>query len=110
MLSPTYGEVSMQTIASIITQKTAQAEPGEFELVIGTDSQNYDKTKIVVISLTGYPCGCGRERPQSTGHPPGCWLDCFLRLPGGGKAGLLRGLFHRQQVQQIAKNWKQEAI
>ena len=33
MLSPTYGEVSMQTIASIIAQKTAQAEPGEFELV-----------------------------------------------------------------------------
>ena len=49
MPSPTYGEVSMQTIASIIAQKTAQAEPGEFELVIGTDSQNFDKTKIVVV-------------------------------------------------------------
>lgn len=49
MLSPAYGEVSMQTIASIIAQKTAQAEPGEFELVIGTDSQNFDKTKIVVV-------------------------------------------------------------
>lgn len=58
MLSPTHGEVSMQTIASIIAQKTVQAEPGEFELVIGTDSQNFDKTKIVVV-ISLYHVGHG---------------------------------------------------
>ena len=49
MTSPTYGEVTIKDVASIIAQKTASANKGEYNLMIGTDSQNFDKTKVVVV-------------------------------------------------------------
>lgn len=49
MLSPTLGQVSIKEIAAVIAEKTASAAPGEFNLMIGTDSQNFDKTKVVIV-------------------------------------------------------------
>lgn len=49
MISQTYGRVTMDQIAEILI-KRAQADPtGEYNLVIGTDSQNFDYTKVVVV-------------------------------------------------------------
>ena len=49
MVSPTLGQVTIKDITSIIAEKTASADKGEFNLMIGTDSQNFDKTKVVVV-------------------------------------------------------------
>ena len=48
MISPTYGEVSLDEIVRII-QKRVESADGEYDLMIGTDSQNFDKTKVVVV-------------------------------------------------------------
>ena len=48
MVSPTYGKVSMDEIVRII-QKRVESADGEYGLMIGTDSQNFDKTKVVVV-------------------------------------------------------------
>lgn len=48
MVSPTNGRVSMDDIASIIRQKVLDGH-GEFNVIIGTDSQNFDQTKMVMV-------------------------------------------------------------
>lgn len=48
MVSPTYGKVSMGQIAAIIREKVLTGH-GEFNVMIGTDSQNFDKTKMVMV-------------------------------------------------------------
>ena len=48
MTSPTYGEISMERIAELISQLAN--ESGEvYNVMVGTDSQNFDKTKVVVV-------------------------------------------------------------
>lgn len=47
MRSPTLGEVDIETIAKIIKDKASN--PGEYNVMIGTDSQNFDDTKVVVV-------------------------------------------------------------
>ena len=48
MTSPTYGEISMERIAELISQLAT--ESGEvYNVMVGTDSQNFDKTKVVVV-------------------------------------------------------------
>ena len=50
MTSPTYGEVNLTKIADIIREKVTATDDGsEFNLIIGTDSQNFSDTKIVVV-------------------------------------------------------------
>jgi len=48
MVSPTLGQVTLPEIAEIIRQKVSSTT-GEYNVMIGTDSQNFDKTKIVVV-------------------------------------------------------------
>ena len=48
MKSPTHGQVSMKDIVRIICEKT-QDESHKYNVVIGTDSQNLDRTKVVVV-------------------------------------------------------------
>ena len=48
MVSPTNGQVSMDDIAAIIRQKVLDGH-GEFNVIIGTDSQNFDQTKMVLV-------------------------------------------------------------
>lgn len=48
MKSQTFGEVSIEDVAHIILERIA--EPVHtFEVMIGTDSQTYDTTKVVVV-------------------------------------------------------------
>lgn len=49
MISHTYGRVSMSRIAEILLDRTVEDPTGEYNLVIGTDSQNFDYTKVVVV-------------------------------------------------------------
>ena len=49
MKSITYGEVSIQRIVEIIAENVKKGHPGEYSVIIGTDSQNFDKTKIVLV-------------------------------------------------------------
>lgn len=48
MISPTYGQVSIQEAAELIRQRVL-ANQGKYNVMIGTDSQNFDKTKVVVV-------------------------------------------------------------
>ena len=48
MQSNTYGEVSIKKVAEIIRDRVTSRE-GEYNVMIGTDSQNFDKTKVVVV-------------------------------------------------------------
>lgn len=48
MQSNTYGEVSIKKVADIIRDRVTSRE-GEYNVMIGTDSQNFDKTKVVVV-------------------------------------------------------------
>jgi len=49
MVSPTFGQVTIEEAAAIIAQKAATADKGEYNLMIGTDSQNFDTTKVVIV-------------------------------------------------------------
>jgi predicted RNase H-related nuclease YkuK (DUF458 family) len=49
MKSPTYGEVDFNRIVEIIKQNVEKNENDKYQVFIGTDSQNFDKTKIVVV-------------------------------------------------------------
>lgn len=46
--SPTYGCVTIPEIAKIIKNKIL-SDPGEYNLMVGTDSQNFDKTRMVTV-------------------------------------------------------------
>ena len=48
MKSITYGEVTMRQIVEIISDKVKN-NPNNYSVIIGTDSQNCDKTKIVLV-------------------------------------------------------------
>lgn len=48
MRSPTLGEVSIKQVAEIIRDKVT-SQTGEYNVMIGTDSQNFDKTKMVLV-------------------------------------------------------------
>ena len=47
--SITYGEVSIQKIVEIIENYVSKNSHSDFQVIIGTDSQNFDKTKIVLV-------------------------------------------------------------
>ncbi len=51
MISPTYGECDMERVVRIITDyiRLREKESEGFNLIVGTDSQNYDNTKVVVV-------------------------------------------------------------
>lgn len=49
MVSPTMGTVSIEKVAEILKEKTLRSNSGEYNLMIGTDSQNFDTTKVVVV-------------------------------------------------------------
>jgi hypothetical protein len=49
MQSLTYGNVNMAQIARIIANRVQSGNSESYSLMIGTDSQNFDKTKVVVV-------------------------------------------------------------
>ena len=51
MVSPTYGNVSIQQMADILNSyyQNNKHYGSEFSLTIGTDSQNFSDTKVVVV-------------------------------------------------------------
>lgn len=49
MQSITYGEVSIKEIVDIIESKVNERPYSNFQVIVGTDSQNFDKTKIVLV-------------------------------------------------------------
>ena len=49
MRSITYGEVSMERIVEIIDSYVSKNPYSEYQVIVGTDSQNFDKTKIVLV-------------------------------------------------------------
>ncbi len=49
MQSITYGEVSIKEIVDIIEKGVNERPYSNFQVVVGTDSQNFDKTKIVLV-------------------------------------------------------------
>ena len=49
MQSPTLGTVTLKQVAEAIQARTLFANSSEYNLMIGTDSQNFDKTKVVVV-------------------------------------------------------------
>ena len=49
MRSITYGEVSMERIVEIIDGYVSKNPHSEYQVIVGTDSQNFDKTKIVLV-------------------------------------------------------------
>ncbi len=49
MTSPTCGELSLAEAAALIAGRTRSALPGEYALTVGTDSQNTDRTKAVLV-------------------------------------------------------------
>lgn len=49
MISPTHGKVNMDEIVSII-QKTVEKNPQDtYKVIVGTDSQNFADTKMVLV-------------------------------------------------------------
>lgn len=48
MQSITYGEVSVDQVAEILLQKSLESS-STLDVLIGTDSQNFDKTKVVEV-------------------------------------------------------------
>ena len=49
MKSMTFGEVTMKQIVDIIEDKVNEKPYSNFRVIVGTDSQNFDKTKIVLV-------------------------------------------------------------
>ena len=49
MISPTFGNVTLQEVAKIITKKVKNNKDINYHLIIGTDSQNKHDTKIVTV-------------------------------------------------------------
>ena len=55
MRSPTYGAVSIQEVAKILNDYYKQNKHfgSQFQITIGTDSQNFSDTKVVNLFSTG---------------------------------------------------------
>lgn len=50
MISPTYGNLTIREMADKIIDFVGKSDSSkEIEIIIGTDSQNFDKTKIVAV-------------------------------------------------------------
>lgn len=49
MNSPTYGKVDLTQIITIIKDYLSKDKEAEYEITIGTDSQNFNRTKIVKV-------------------------------------------------------------
>lgn len=49
MRSITYGDVSIKEIVKIIEKCVSNNPHSEYQVIIGTDSQNFDKTKVVLV-------------------------------------------------------------
>lgn len=49
MKSPTYGAVDLQQIVEIIRDFINRNPDSDYEITIGTDSQNFNRTKIVTV-------------------------------------------------------------
>lgn len=49
MRSITYGEVDMPRIVEIIENYVSKCPESEYQVIVGTDSQNFDHTKIVLV-------------------------------------------------------------
>lgn len=49
MQSPTYGNVSMEEIAKIVVDYITNDKEANYEITIGTDSQNFSETKMVEV-------------------------------------------------------------
>lgn len=49
MRSPTKGELSLQKVVEAVRDFIQASPDDHYEVTIGTDSQNFDKTKIVVV-------------------------------------------------------------
>lgn len=49
MKSPTYGKVDLTQIVGIIKDYINRNPDSDYEITIGTDSQNFNKTKIVTV-------------------------------------------------------------
>lgn len=49
MKSPTYGAVSMEKMVAIVRDYIQSDPNSQYDITIGTDSQNFDKTKIVMV-------------------------------------------------------------
>lgn len=49
MRSLTYGEVTIPEIVKIIEKYISKNPNGEYQVIVGTDSQNFDHTKIVLV-------------------------------------------------------------
>lgn len=45
----TYGDVSIEKIVEIIENYVRKNSHSDFQVIVGTDSQNFDKTKIVLV-------------------------------------------------------------
>lgn len=49
MRSITYGEVSFNTMCQLIKKYIKKSRNDEYEITVGTDSQNHDITKVVIV-------------------------------------------------------------
>jgi len=49
MKSPSYGKVDLQQIVEIIRDYIMRSPDSDYEITIGTDSQNFNRTKIVTV-------------------------------------------------------------
>ncbi len=49
MNSPTYGKVSLEQVIDIIKSVIDSAPEYKYKLFVGTDSQNFDETKMVMV-------------------------------------------------------------
>lgn len=49
MHSPSHGEVSIREVVDIVRKYIQQSPEDNYDVTIGTDSQNFDRTKIVMV-------------------------------------------------------------
>lgn len=49
MTSPTYGRVNINRMAEIVSDYISKDKYADYEISIGTDSQNFSRTKIVLV-------------------------------------------------------------
>ena len=49
MYSPTYGKISYEKMISIIKEFIEKSPQSAYNISVGTDSQNFDYTKTVIV-------------------------------------------------------------